>query len=136
MSANEGLDSEAMLDEVSGNLEGMLEEIITDRIESAVICSLQDALSEALSEGLSHLELVLADGTPIRPREHMRLLSPDKSKQLFCCGGLCVDSCSLTVQTRISCWETIAEYQSKEDAVAALLKVRNAMDAGLPTFEL
>ncbi|MCH5286999.1 MAG: hypothetical protein J1E43_06235 [Christensenellaceae bacterium] len=125
-----------MLDEVSGNLEGMLEELITDRIESAVTCSLQDDLPEALSEGLLHFELVLADGTHIRPREHMRLLSPDKSKQLLCCGDLGVDGCSQTVQTRISCWETIAEYQSKEDAVAALLKVKNAMDAGLPTFEL
>ena len=66
----------------------------------------------------------------------MKLLSPDKTKLLLCYGGLRVDGRSLIVQTRISCWETIAVYQSKEDAVEALLKVKKAMDAGAVSFEL
>ena len=65
----------------------------------------------------------------------MKLFSPDKTKLLLCYEGLRVEGCTLTVQTRISSWETIAVYQSKEDAVAALLKEKS-MDAGAASFEL
>ena len=129
---NESMDFGSMMDELSNNLESIVE----DQVEGAVIQALHDALPEALSESLTEFEFVLPDGTLVRPRQHMKLLSPDKSKLLLCYGGLRVDGCSLTVQTRISCWETIAVYQSKEDAVAALSKVKTAMDAGVASYEL
>lgn len=136
MSENNGFDFEPILDELSSNIESMLEDILMNQVEDVVICSLQDALPEALSESLTAFEFVLSDGTLVRPRQYMKLLSPDKTKLLLCYGGLRVDGCALTVQTRINCWETIAVYQSKEDAVAALLKVKEAMDAGTASFEL
>ena len=136
MSENIGFDFEPIMDELSSNIEDMLEDILMNRVEDAVFSSLQDTLPEALNESLTAFEFVLPDGTLFRPRQYMKLLSPDKTKLLLCYGGLRVDGCALTVQTRISCWETIAVYQSKEDAVAALLKVKNAMDAGADAFEL
>lgn len=66
----------------------------------------------------------------------MRLLSPDKSKVLICYGGLRVDGTTLIVQTRISCWEAIASYQTKEEAIAALQKVNNAIKENMDNFEL
>lgn len=61
---------------------------------------------------------------------------PYKSKLLICYGGLRVDGSSLMIQTRISSWEDIAYYQSREEAIEALLKVKNAMESGVSTFEL
>ena len=136
MGENSELDVDLIVDKLSGNIESMLEDILTDRVEDVMIRSLHDALPEALSESLTAFEAVLPDGTLVRPRRHMRLLSPDRSKLLLCFGGLRVDGCSLTVQTRISCWETIAVYPSKEEAAAALLMVKKAMDEGASSFEL
>ena len=136
MSENNGLDFESIMDELSSNIEDMLEDILMNQVEDAVISSLQDALPEALSESLTDYEFVLPNGTHVRPRQYMKVLSPDKTKLMLCYGGLRVDGRSLIVQTRISCWETIAVYQSKEDAVEALLKVKKAMDAGAVSFEL
>jgi len=53
----------------------------------------------------------------------------------FCYGGLLVNSASM-IQIRISSWENIAYYQSREEAIEALLKVKNAMESGVSTFEL
>lgn len=133
---NHEFDVDSIINELSDSIESALEDILTDRVEDAVVRSLHDALPEALSESLSAFEAVLPDGTLIRPRRHMKLLSPDQSKLLLCYGGLRVDGCTLMVQTRISCWETIAAYPSREEAVAALLKVKNAMDAGVSSYEL
>ena len=139
MSESKDFDFDTMMDKLSNTIEDMLGDLMNvsnESIENSVMNALQDALPEALSESLSDFEFVLTDGTVVRPRQHMKLFSPDKSKLLLCYGGLRVDGCSLTVQTRICRWETIAVYQNREDAIAALLKVKNAMDAGALSFEL
>ena len=40
------------------------------------------------------------------------------------------------VQTRISCWEWIATYPSREEAIEALGRVHRAMEDNLSVFEL
>ncbi|MBO5354061.1 MAG: hypothetical protein J6A77_12270 [Lachnospiraceae bacterium] len=136
MEENETIDLEALMDELSGRMEDMLEVMLAEQLESAVTGALQDALPEALRESFSDFEFVLTDGTMVRPRQYMKLLSPDKSKLLLCYGGLRVDGSTLMVQTRISCWESIACYESREEAIEALVKVKNAMEDGLSVFEL
>lgn len=133
---NHEWDVESLVNKLTGSLENVLEDVLTDQVEAAVIRSLHDALPEALSESLTDFEAVLPNGTIVRPRQHMKLLSPDKTKLLLCYDGLRVDGCTLMVQTRISSWETIAVYPNREEAVAALLKVKNAMDAGASSYEL
>lgn len=136
MEENKDFDLEDIMEELSSHIEDMLEDVLADQVESAVACALQDVLPEALNESFSDFEFVLADGTIARPRQHMKLFSPDKSKLLLCYGGLRVDGSSLMVQTRISSWEEIAHYQSREEATETLVKVKNAMESNLTLFEL
>ncbi|MBQ9948811.1 MAG: hypothetical protein IJO91_10545 [Oscillospiraceae bacterium] len=132
MDENKNFDLEAIMDDFSNRLE----EILNEKIENAVTCTVQDTLSEALKESFSDFEFVLTDGTIVRPIPRMKLLSPDKSKLVLCYGGLRVDGCSLIVQTRISSWESIAVYHSKEAAIEALSRVKDAMENNLQLFEL
>ena len=132
MSENEKIDIESIIDELSSNIYDMIE----DKVEHAVTCALQDVLPEVLSECFSDFEFVLNDGTIIRPKQRMKLLSPDKSKLLVCYGGLRIDGCSLMVQTAIGRWESIACYPDRDAAIAALMKVKNAIDAGVLSYEL
>lgn len=127
---------ENMLDELSGCIEDTMEDALADQVEDAVMNALHDVLPEVLSESFSNYEFVLKDGTTIRPKQYMKLLSPDKSTMVLCYGGLRVVDSSLWVQTRISSWEAIAHYQSRGEAIEALAKVKNAMEANLPVFEL
>ncbi len=127
---------EDMMDTLSDRLENVVEDILEDQVEDVVRGAVLDVLDEALHASLSRFEFVLADGTVIRPRQHMKLLSPDKSKILLCYGGLRVDGCSLIVQTGATCWERITHYPSKEEAVEALMKVKKAMDDDLAVFEM
>ena len=136
MEENKNFDLDSIMDELSSRLEDMIEDALIDQIDSAVTCAVQDAMPEALGESFSDFEFVLKDGTIVRPRQYMRVFSPDKSKLLICYGGLRVDGSSLMIQTRISSWENIAYYQSREEAIEALLKVKNAMESGVSTFEL
>lgn len=133
---SEAFDMDAMLDEMAARIEDAVENAVEEQVTDAVTCALQDALPETLGESFADFEFVLPNGTVVRPRQYMRLLSPDKTKLLLCYGGLRVDGCSLMVQTRVSSWEAIAVYASREEAVEALLKVKNAMDAHLETLEM
>ncbi len=130
------IDFDDMMDDFMDEMSDRIEDVLEEKVENAVICAVQDTLSEALAESLSHFELACPDGSVLRPRQQMKVLSPDKSKLLLCYGGLRVDGTSLLVQTRISCWDRIASYQTREEAVAALAKVRKAMEDGLTVFEL
>ena len=132
----ENFDFEDIIDELTNRVEDIVENAITDQVEDAVICALQDMLPEVLSECFSKFEFTLTDGTIVKPKQHMKLFSPDKSKLLLCFGGLRVDGTSLMVQTRISCWECIATYPSREEAIEALAKVHRAMEDHLSVFEL
>lgn len=136
MEENKNFDLDSIMDELSSRLEDMIEDALIDQIDSAVTCAVQGTMPEALGESFSDFEFVLKDGTIVRPKQHMKVLSPDKSKLLTCYGGLRVDGSSLMIQTRISSWENIAYYQSREEAIEALLKTKNAMESGVSTFEL
>ena len=136
MSESKDFDFDTMMDKLSNTIEDVLENLMNESVENSVIGALQDFLPEALSESLSDFEFVFTDGTVVRPRQYMKLLSPDKSRLILLYGGLRVDGCSLNVQTGIGSWETFAVYQNREDAIAALLKVKNAMDSGALSFEL
>ena len=117
-------------------LEDAIENALADQLEDAVTSAVQDIFEEALSTSLSRFEFALADGTIIKPKQRLKLLSPDKAKMLLCYGGLRVDGSSLIVQTGATWWDFIAFYKSREEAIEALAKVRDAMDAGVDTFEL
>ena len=125
-------DVESLLDELTERIEEAVESAVDEQLTDIV----QGMFPEALSEALADREFVLPDGTVVRPRRCMKLLAPDKSKLLCCYGGLRVDGQTLVVQTRVSSWEAIAVYESREEAVEALLKVKNAMDAHLETLEM
>lgn len=116
--------------------ENVVNDLLEDRLDDAVFDAVQQALPEILGETLARFEFQLKDGTVVRPREQMKVLSPKKDKQLLCYGGLRVDGTSLFVQTRLTCWEMIAAYPDREAAVAALERVRLAMEAGEKLVEL
>ena len=136
MVENKNIDMDEIVEEISSRLEDMIEDALVDQVEDAVTNAVQDVFEEALSTSLSRFEFVLSDGTLIRPRKQMQLLSPDKTKLLLCYGGLRVDGTSLLVQTRASSWDCIAHYNSKEEAVETLIKVKNAINSNTEIFEL
>lgn len=116
--------------------EEVVNDLLEDRLEEAVFDAVQQALPEILGECLAGFEFQLKDGTIVRPRQQTRVLSPDKAKLLLCYGGLRVDGKCLMIQTRLSCWEMIAAYPDREAAIAALERVRLAMEAGEKLVEL
>lgn len=134
MSENELFDMDALAEQLADQLD--LEGTLDDALSS----TLPDLLREALEECLADYQFTLPDGTRVTPRQKMRLLSPDKTKQLLCYGGLRVSDTSrwnhlpngwaLEIQTRPCSWEFIHIYPAKEEAVAALEKVAKAMEAG------
>ena len=124
------------LDELADRIEDAVQNAVEDQVADAVTCALQDVLPETLGESFADFEFVLPNGTIVKPRQHMKVLSPDKSKLLVCYGGLRVDGRTLMVQTRIGSWEGIAVYPSREKAVAALVRVKDAMAAHVELLEL
>ncbi len=123
--------AEAMAEQLSVELADALECVVNDSLENII----HNALPVALQECFGNFEFILKDGTVVRPRQHMMLLSPDKTQYISCYGGLRIHNSTLMVQTQICSWDAI-QFGSKEEATEALLKVKNAMDANLPTFEL
>ncbi|MBQ6716452.1 MAG: hypothetical protein IJN21_08055 [Clostridia bacterium] len=126
------IDIDSLMDEIEDRIEEMIEEQVEDSVEDAM----QNRLQEMIGEALSDMEITLANGAVIRPPKRMLLLSPDKTKMLLCYGGLRVDGCTLMIHTRISCWESIYVYPTREEAIEALVKVKNAMLSGAEIFEL
>lgn len=124
------------VDELVARVEDAVESAVEDQVADAVVSAVQDTLPEVMGECFADFEFALPDGTVVRPRQYLRLLSPDKSKLLLCYGGLRVDGTTLMVQTRISSWEAVAVYPGRDEAVAALLAVKRAMDAHRETLEL
>ena len=121
---------------VTNAAETVVNDLLEDRLDEAVFDAVQHALPEALGECISKMEFRLRDGTIVRPREQTKVLSPGKDKLLCCYGGLRVDGECLLVQTRLTCWEMIAAYPDRETAVAALNRLRLAMEAGEKLVEL
>ena len=143
MEENKNFDLDSIMDELSSHLEDMIENAVADHVESAVASAiedtlpnaLEDILSEALNETLSNFEFVLHDGTIVRQRPRMKLLYPDKSRLMPCYGGLYINGTCLMVQTASSSWDGIA-FPTKEDALAALDKIKNAMNDEVTLLEL
>ncbi|MBQ8288384.1 MAG: hypothetical protein IJX76_06390 [Clostridia bacterium] len=136
MSENEKIDVDELVDEMEDRLREMIEDAVSealdDQMEDVVTCAVQDAIEDALSR----LEFVLSDGTQVRSKQPTYVLSPDKSKLLCCRGGLRVDGTCLMVQAGVSCWRDIACYPSREEAIQAMEKVKNAMLAHKEIIEL
>ena len=140
--------SAAIADKIEDTVQTAVENAIADTVQDAVENAIGDAaddimedaifnaVQESLCEALSDMEFVLKNGTVARPRSRMKVMAPDKSKLVYCYGGLRVDGSTLMVQTRISCWDSIAYYADREEAIAALLRVKEAMESGTEIFEL
>ena len=143
MEENKNFDLDSIMDELSSHLEDMIENAVADHIESAVYSAIEDTLpnaledflSEALNETLSNFEFVLQDGTIVRQRPRMKLLYPDKSQLMPCYGGLYIHGTCLMVQITPSFWDGI-DFPTKEDALAALDKIKNAMNDEVTLLEL
>ena len=136
MAENRNFDMDELIDELSERLEEMLEDAVADQIEDAVANAVQDVFDEALHSSLSRFEFVLENGTVVRPRQLMKVVSPDKSRMLLCYGGLRVDGKSLQVQTGATVWSEISYFETREEAIEALQKVKDAMMADAPICEL
>ena len=123
--------------------ESLMEKL--DELSSEISAELQDVVAQAVNEALSEMEFRLSDGTVVTPAPRLKLLSADKSKMLSLYGGLKVEKCKynggpdgyeLWVQTRACSWDIAAFYEDREDAMRALLSVKNAMENKLEFFEL
>ena len=119
---------EDAMDNVADALEDRLQELISD--------SISEFFAEGMEEVLHNHQFVLKDGTVIQPRQKTKVLSPDKTRLYPCYGGLRIDGTTLQVQTRISSWNNLCAYKTKEEAVDALMKVKDAMEKGLSIIEL
>ena len=142
MEENKNFDMDEILDELSSQIEDMVEDAIEDHIQDLANNELVDMVGKMVQDALDNLtrngcKFVLNDGTVIKTKERMRIFSPDKSKMLILYGGLRVDGTSLMVQTGPgSNYEYLACYKTREEAIEALLRVSNAMEAGMEKFEL
>lgn len=120
--------TEDAMDDVMDELEERIQELVSD--------SISDFFAEGMEEVLHNHSFTLKDGTIIQPRQRTKVLSPDKTRLYPCYGGLRIDGTTLQVQTRISSWNPLCAYKTKEEAVQALLKVKDAMEQGLSIIEL
>jgi len=130
-------------DELQGMIEDALEDMvdelrdeIAECVEEAVNDNISEIITEALEAFFSSHTFALPDGTKIQPKERLKVLSPDKRKLLPCYGGLKVDGKTLVIQTKISSWQGLCWYDTEEEAVAALLKIKDAMQSGENYLEL
>lgn len=129
-------DIQPMLEEVLENaLEDMQAEL-EDRLQELISDSISEFFAEGLEEVLHNHQFTLKDGTVITPRQKTKVLSPDKTRLYTCYGGLRIDGTTLQVQTRISSWNPLCTYSTKEEAVEALLKIKDAMENGVSVIEL
>lgn len=125
-------DRDEFMDELTEEMENIVQDALSDTLPEMVRESLQDYFADC--------GFRLPDGTQVIPRERLKVLSPDKTKQLVCMGGLrvsdtgrfsgCPKGWALEVQTRVSCWEILYIWPEKAEAIAALEKVSRAMEEG------
>lgn len=128
----EEFDRDEFMDELKEEMENILQDALSDTLPEIVRESLQDFFAAYVFR--------LPDGTTVAPRERLKLLSPDKTKQLVCMGGFrvsdagrfssCPKGWALEVQTRVSSWENLHIWPEKAQAVAALEKASQAMEEG------
>lgn len=85
---SEEFDLDELMDEMVARIEDAVESAVEDQVTDAVVNAVQDTLPEVMGECFADFEFVLPGGTIVRPRQYMKLLSPDKTKLLLCYGGL------------------------------------------------
>ena len=119
-------------DSIAEELDGRLQDIIEEAVNDSII----ESFSEGIEEFLSSHQLALKDGTILQMKQKMRAMTPDKKRVLICYGGMRVVGTSLQIQTHISCWETFWNYETEEQAIAALQKMNAAIDRGLSMIEM
>lgn len=125
-------DRDEFMDELKEEMENIVQDALSD--------TLPEMVRESLRDYFADFGFRLPDGTQVVPRERLKLLSPDKTKQLVCMGGLrvsdtsrwsnCPKGWALEVQTRVSSWENLHIWPEKAQAVAALEKASQAMEEG------
>lgn len=128
----EEFDRDEFMDELKEEMENIVQDAISDILPEMVRESLQDFFADYVFR--------LPDGTTVAPGERLKVLSPDKTKQLVCMGDLrvsdtgrfsnCPKGWALEVQTCVSCWEILHIWPEKAQAVAALENVSRAMEEG------
>lgn len=123
--------AEMIQDAVENAMVDAVDEIMAT-VEDSVEASVQNAIQNMLSD----FEFTFPNGVQVSSRKKLSVTSSDKTKVLVCYGGLRVDGVSLLIQTRVDCWEEIGTYLTKEEAVQALEKVKNAIKNGLDFLDL
>ena len=138
---------DVLADVLEDKLGEILEDELEDKLEEAMCGVLPEVITEALNDYFTDHELVCPDGTIVKSGKKTKVLSPDKSKMLICYGGLKVkkeqnnhgidtERWALWVQSRISCWDVIAAYDTKEEAITVLQQIKDGMKAGEEYVEI
>ena len=125
-----------MIEDAMENAMAGLRDEMSEIVQEAVNDSLSEIVSEALEAFFSAHSFKMPDGTVLQPKEHLKVLSPDKRKLLPCYGGLKVDGKTLVIQSGISRWEALCYYSTAQEAAAALLRIKDAMQSGMKYLEL
>ena len=143
----EAMMREEDLDEIMSAVEDAIESAVEDKfadladeLRDAVDDAISDNISEYFTEGIEQFladhNFVLKDGTVVQTRNKTRVMGPDKKKVLTCYGGLRADGRTLTIQTRMSAWESLCYFDTEEETVEALKKVNAAIEQGVSFIEL
>lgn len=127
------------LDEIMNGIQDAVENAMTDVVEDLIGNigdSVQASVQNAIENMLASFEFTLPNGVKVTPIKKLTVTSPDKTRMFVCYGGLKVDGLTLLVQTRVDCWEPIHVYETQEEAIQALDKVKKAMMDGLVFLDL
>lgn len=132
---NDEFDVNELVEMIQDAVENAMTDAV-DEIMATVEDSVEASVQNAIQNMLSDFDFTLPNGVHVSPRKKLSVTSPDKTKVLVCYGGIRVDGVSLFIQTRVDCWEEICTYPTKEEAVQALEKVKNAIKNGLEFLDL
>lgn len=88
---SEEFELDELMDEMVARIEDAVESAVEDQVTDRGQCRAGYAAG-GHGECFADFEFVLPGGTIVRPRQYMKLLSPDKTKLLLCYGGLKVKS--------------------------------------------
>lgn len=127
------------LDEIMNGIQDAVENAMTDVVEDLIGNigdSVQASVQNAIENMLASFEFTLPNGVKVTPIKKLTVTSPDKTRMFVCYGGLKVDGLTLLVQTRVDCWQPIHVYETQEEAIQALDKVKKAMMDGLGFLDL
>ena len=133
------MSADEVLDEIMNGIQDAVENAMTDVVEDLIGNigdSVQASVQNAIENMLAGFEFTLPNGVKVTPIKKLTVTSPDKTRMFVCYGGLKVDGLTLLVQTRVDCWQPIHVYETQEEAIQALDKVKKAMMDGLDFLDL